>query len=227
MRYMGSKRLLVKHILPIMEKKRGDRSWIEPFVGGANMIDKVTGGVRIGNDINYYLIKLFQAVQKGWVPPSTVSKELYYEIKNNMQNYDPALVGFVGFPCSFGGRWWGGYAAYKEVNYAKSSSRALVKQAPKIRDIEFKCGDYKNLEIPPNSLIYCDPPYNGTCKYKDSINSEEFFDWCRTKSKAGHIVYVSEYEAPNDFECIFEIEITHFMKTTNKDKQIERLYKTI
>ena len=76
-------------------------------------------------------------------------------------------------------------------------------------------------------MIYCDPPYNGTCKYKDSIKHKEFFDWCRTKSKAGHIVYVSEYEAPNDFECIFEIEITHFMKTTNKDKQIERLYKTI
>ena len=44
MKYMGSKRRIAKHILPIMLKKAEEiniTTWVEPFVGGANMIDKV------------------------------------------------------------------------------------------------------------------------------------------------------------------------------------------
>ena len=55
MKYMGSKNRIAKEILPIMLKLRGDRTWVEPFVGGGNMIDKVQGK-RIGADINHYLI---------------------------------------------------------------------------------------------------------------------------------------------------------------------------
>lgn len=41
---MGSKNRIAKHLLPIMLKeaeKHGITKWVEPFVGGANMIDKV------------------------------------------------------------------------------------------------------------------------------------------------------------------------------------------
>ncbi len=34
MQYMGSKNKIAKHILPIMLAERGDRVWVEPFVGG-------------------------------------------------------------------------------------------------------------------------------------------------------------------------------------------------
>ena len=57
MKYMGSKNRIAKEILPIMLEKRENRTWVEPFVGGANMIDKVQGK-RIGADINPYLIYL-------------------------------------------------------------------------------------------------------------------------------------------------------------------------
>ena len=69
MKYMGSKNRIAKHILPIMlaERKEG-QFWVEPFVGGANMIDKVDGN-RIGADFNEYLISLWQELQKGWIPP--------------------------------------------------------------------------------------------------------------------------------------------------------------
>ena len=49
MKYMGSKNRIAKEILPIMLKEREERTWVEPFVGGANIIDKVQGN-RIGND---------------------------------------------------------------------------------------------------------------------------------------------------------------------------------
>ena len=56
MKYMGSKNRIAKHILPIMLEHRTEgMTWVEPFVGGANMIDKVEGK-RIGADINFYLI---------------------------------------------------------------------------------------------------------------------------------------------------------------------------
>jgi len=44
MKYMGSKNRIAKHLLPIMLaecEKHGITKWVEPFVGGANMIDKV------------------------------------------------------------------------------------------------------------------------------------------------------------------------------------------
>ena len=60
---MGSKNRIAKHILPIMlEHRKEGQYWVEPFVGGANMIDKVEG-LRIGNDSHVYLIALLKALQ--------------------------------------------------------------------------------------------------------------------------------------------------------------------
>jgi DNA adenine methylase len=45
----------------------------------------------------------------------------------------------------------------------------MVKQAKNLKDVDFRCGSYLEMEVPPNSLIYCDPPYEGTTKYKKSF----------------------------------------------------------
>ena len=43
--YMGSKNRIAKEILPIILKDRVKGQWyVEPFVGGCNMIDKVGNG---------------------------------------------------------------------------------------------------------------------------------------------------------------------------------------
>lgn len=44
MQYLGSKNKISKHILPILLEYLDDRTYVEPFVGGANMIDKIIGG---------------------------------------------------------------------------------------------------------------------------------------------------------------------------------------
>ena len=83
MQYLGSKNTLAKKLLPIILKNKSVDQWyVEPFVGGANMIDKVTGK-RLSCDSHYYLIALLKAIQKGWAPPQTISKADYYDIKNN------------------------------------------------------------------------------------------------------------------------------------------------
>jgi DNA adenine methylase len=73
MRYVGSKNRIAKHILPIMlAERKPDQWWVEPFVGGANMIDKVAGN-RIGNDSNEFLIALLVALRDGYIPPCCIS----------------------------------------------------------------------------------------------------------------------------------------------------------
>ena len=49
MKYMGSKARHAKELLPIILKDRKEGQWyVEPFVGGCNMIDKVTGKQNLG-----------------------------------------------------------------------------------------------------------------------------------------------------------------------------------
>jgi len=224
MQYLGSKNKISKHILPIMLKERGDRVWVEPFVGGANVIDKVQGS-RIGNDNHYYLIELLKALQKGWVPPTEVSKELYYDVKLNKEQYSSEMIGFVGFLCSFGGKWWGGYAYNtKGDNYADRGSRVLVKQAKNLKNITFTFGDYFDMVIPDNSLIYCDPPYANTTKYHSSFDHKIFWQWCRDRVKENHIVFVSEYIAPIDFECIISIPMNTFLNKNIGTPRVEKLF---
>jgi DNA adenine methylase len=228
MQYMGSKRRLAKHLLPIMLAERTpDQWWVEAFVGGANMIEKV-GGPRIGNDNHEYLIALLTAARDGYVPPTDISEELYRSIKNNPAGYPKELVGFVGFVCSFGGKWWAGYARNaRGDNYAKSGSNSLCKQALKLDGVNFTCGSYLDLVIPPNSLIYCDPPYDGTTTYSTkAFDHEEFWQWCRVKTGQGHTVFISEYNAPDDFECVLKVELyAQLDRYNNKATKIERLFR--
>lgn len=101
-------------------------------------------------------------------------------------------------------------------HYQKEQINNILKQSTKISDVVFKCCSYDALDIPANSIIYCDPPYNGTTKYKDSFDSDAFWQWCRDKAKEGHTVYVSEYNAPEDFKCIWEKQINSNLGGTSK-----------
>ena len=65
-KYLGSKSKLSKQIVPIIQEcidKNKVTTYIEPFVGGANIIDKIKCDNRIGSDINKYLIALFQNIK--------------------------------------------------------------------------------------------------------------------------------------------------------------------
>ena len=223
--YMGSKRRIAKDILPIILKGRKEgQYYVEPFCGGCNLIDKVEGP-RIANDNNYFLIRLFVALQNGWIPLSELTREQYKDIKENQESYPPELVGFAGFPCSFGGKWFGGYCKpnAKRQNYILEAHNSLLKQIEHLKDCGFSCGDYFDMYIPENSIIYCDPPYSATTGYKMDFNSDIFWNWVREKSKTNK-VFVSEYNAPSDFECIWEKEIPCTLNKNAQDKRIEKLW---
>ncbi len=229
MKYLGSKNRIAKYIIPIMLKYRGDRHWVEPFVGGANVIDKVDGN-RIGNDTNEYVIALLNALKEGWIPPKEVSEEWYNEVKHNKHTFPKELVGYFGTQLVFGNIWFGSFRRDNtgKRKYDLEAYNNVLKQQPNLKNIEFVCGDYKDLKIPENSLIYCDPPYKGTRVYigDNKIIHSEFWDWCREQSNSGHIVFISEYEAPKDFECIWSKKVIVSGNNIHKEtlSNVEKLF---
>jgi len=233
MKYMGSKSRIAKHILPIMlddAEKHGITTWIEPFVGGGNMIDKVPDRMRrIGIDYNPHTIAAMLAI-RDMVDnlPENVSEDEYRSIKGKPVDLISSWIMFV---CSFGGKFEAGYARSKTGrNYALESKRNALKQSPKIQTVEFACASYKDYK-PANSLVYCDPPYQGTTGYKTGVfNHEEFFEWCRQTAKNGNIVYVSEYNAPEDFELVWQGEVKTGFTSKRKSAThtaVEKLFKVI
>ena len=183
MKYMGSKNRYSKYLLPIiLQDRKPNTYYVEPFVGGANLIDKVDG-LRIGSDNNLYLITLLKAIQDGFQPPDFVSNRAYIHSKQEMKNevVNP-LVAFVGFNCSFGGKFFGGYARGKSAkglyrNYSMESRRNMLLQRDGILGIQFIHSSYDELYIPPNSIVYCDPPYNNTTGYSSVFDNTAFWEW--------------------------------------------------
>jgi len=182
MKYMGSKNRIAKHILPIILKNRKPDQWyVEPFVGGANIIDKVDG-YRIGLDSNPYVISLLQGIQSGFIPPDEVSEDEYRNARLNREI--TPLVSFIGFGCSYSGKWFGGYArgnSNKGIprNYCLESKKNILKQSKNLTGVNFGCISYTEAIFPDESIIYCDPPYENTTSYRDKFNHPLFWNWCR------------------------------------------------
>jgi len=227
---MGSKNRHAKELLPIILNNRKPEQWyVEPFVGGFNIIDKVDGN-RIANDSAYYLIELFKAIQKGWQPPDSISEKEYQDIRDNSENLEPWLVGFVGFGCSYSGKWFGGYARGnadngQSRNYCLESKKNILKQYQGLQGIKIYNVDYEYLDIPDNSIIYCDPPYANTTKYIGGFNYPRFWSWCEKMTKDGHSVFVSEYNAPDNWECVWSKEVHNtLVQDTGSKTGIEKLF---
>lgn len=231
---MGSKARLSKDLAPIINnliKENNINTYVEPFVGGCNLIEHIKCENRIGSDINEYLISMWQDLQKGWSPPETMSKEMYNDIKNNKNEYGKSLVAIAGFCATYNAKWFGGYAGIVKTkintyrNYYDEAIRNIQKQILNLMDVEFKCVDYTYYSDYKNCLIYCDIPYQGTTQYGSNkgFDYDKFWNWVRDMSK-NNIVLVSEYNAPDDFECIFEKTLTTTLDKNSRKKDTEKLF---
>lgn len=161
---------------------------------------------------------MFKGVQKGYNLPEQISEDDYKRIRNNKDN-DKCLSGFVGFGCSFGGKWFGGYARNKtNTNYALQSKKSLLKDMEGLWDTKFICEDYKDVNIPPNAIVYADPPYDNTTGYgKEKFNTSDFWEYITNLSKT-NLVFVSEQVAPNEYISIWEKPFTRTLDV-NKENQ--------
>lgn len=156
------------------------------------------------SDASEDLILLWQALQNGWEPPETVSEEEYQRVRYEEPS---ALRAFIGYGCSFGGKWFGGYARYKGRNYAVSTKRVLEKKIESLYRAKFGSVSYEawsDCEL-SDSIIYCDPPYRNTTGYTrvGAFDSDKF--WSTIGSWDG-TVFVSEYTAPEGWKSIWSAE---------------------
>lgn len=243
-KYMGSKSRIAKHIVPIIQKCIDENKpafYLEPFVGGANVIDKIKCPNKFGSDKNKYLIALLKHVQSGGQLYDSVSKDLYDKARTAFNNGDTSEfedweVGNIGFIASYNGRWFdGGYAkaGYEKTknglrfrDYYREAKDNLMNQAPNLKGIEFRDCDYKRIINPRGCVFYCDPPYANTKQYKNAANFDydEFWQTMRDWSK-NNIVIISEQNAPDDFEVIWEQPVSRSIKATDKSVSVEKLFK--
>lgn len=228
MRYFGGKTRICKEIAIFLESvRKPDQSFLSPFVGGG-WVENLIKDPKTCCDKHTYLISMYQELQKGWIPPKNLTKEEYDHINAN-KDEKPYLTGFVGFGCSFAGKWFGGYAKdTTNRNYCLNAHNSILKKMKGLKNTIFLCKDYQELN-PKDMIIYCDPPYKGTTQYDKQIvgnfNHNTFWDTIRIWSKR-NLVFISEYVAPEDFKCVWSknVKLDIRDKNDNKLNRIEKLF---
>ena len=220
-----------------------DATFVDVFCGGCSVIERVPDEYRrIANDKQKYLIAMWKRLTGGYSLglPTHISRELYCDVRDSYNKgddrYRDDAKGWVGFMASFNGRFFdGGYSGHNVVgkngksrDYITENMTNTLTQVPHLFGVEWYSMDFEELTdiIPPHSLIYCDPPYKGTKQYSTSKNFdyERFYNWCRKMKEKEHLVYISEYNMPDDFTCVWSKQITNAMHQTNTKKPVEKLF---
>ena len=238
---MGSKSKIAKNIVPIIQSYITDetKGYLEPFVGGGNVIDKIKCKVKIGCDKQKYLIALFQNLDKIHTLPTFVTKEHYSEVRTCYNNgninheFEDWYIGAIGFLASYNGRFFdGGYAGIattksgNERNYYAEAKKNLENQILDLDGIVFLNKEYSEIKSDAKGwVIYCDPPYKNTKQYGSSkgFNHNDFWEWCRLMTK-NNIVIISEQEAPIDFKCIWEQDVNRTIDNKKSVMVTEKLF---
>lgn len=184
-------------------------------------------------DDNPYLVALWKhLLETTGDIPDVISREEYHEVKENRENYPDWYVGLVGFLSSYKSGFFNGYAGIwtskdgkRTRCWFKENRANILRQLPKMKDVRFKCADFRDIEIPDNAVVYCDPPYRGTRKYgKEVFPYDEYYDWCQEHARHATIL-MSEIWMPEDFQVIWEKDIAMTMDHNQSGrKRQERLY---
>lgn len=212
MQYLGGKTRLAPRIAETVNAERvrlgapgAPLPFWDPFCGGLSVSVRLAAlGPGIVSDACAPLIALYRAVRAGWDPPEHVT-EAEYAAARALPDTDPRKA-FVGFGCSFGGKWFGGYGRHRKglAQFARSSVRrgvaALASSA--IERIDFLSVEPRPLPL----VIYADPPYAGTTTYAGvpPFDSDRFWRRVQAWERASVPVFVSEYACPTQHTILHE-----------------------
>lgn len=238
--YHGGKYFIGKQIAQAIHKDSEQekfKGYCEPFCGMLGVYRHipdlfVNKKMRYkAGDLNRSVIKMWRASQNGWKPPTRTTEAQYNLLKNSK---DSALRGYIGFQYSFSGKFFNGYTPkYGKSVETVTQSKRVATIGRKLSKVSFKNKPYNYYSRLKGYIIYCDPPYGNTdCEYfsrgtealrrKLKFDNKKFWDWVRDMS-VHNLVYVSEYSAPPDFECIW----TRTIKKSGilKNDRTEKLFR--
>jgi len=232
MKYMGSKNRIAKDIVPIIQSYIDNNNvvnYLEPFVGGANVIDKIRCENRYGCDSHKELIAFLKGLSEGYIPPMNISEDEYKYIKEHRNEYNDCFLGYVGFQLSYGAKWFDTFRRDKvgKRKYDEEAFRNVMKQAPNLKGVKFYHRQFQTLKKDKikGYVVYCDPPYHNTTKYAtNDFPYDEFYQWCIDMSK-NNIVLISEYNMPEQFECIWQKELKCTLDKNSRSDRVEKLWK--
>ena len=206
MAYLGGKAKSSSHILTVLNDPMfNGMDYLEPFIGYAHVLRRVENKrTYTACDRNELLITLLKSIQKN-DPIPNISRGEYTRLKKSSKKKSLRHA-VAAFTYSYNGKEWGGY-----TKRSKDGKRCYPcerkKYYEKLRtnstfmNTKLSICDYTKLK-PKGKLIYCDPPYANSTEYGDYIfNTDVFWETMRQWSK-NNIVFISEYIAPSDFECV-------------------------
>ena len=100
-----------------------------------------------------------------------------------------------------------------------------ISNPSKVCSLTWSIGDYQDVQIEDNSVIYCDIPYLSDGKMTneyvgggDKFDHERFYEWCLRQKQP---LYISSYEMPeSDFKVVAEFARIDTMSATNNGKLV-------
>ena len=88
--------------------------------------------------------------------------------------------------------------------------------------LEVYAGDYRDVEIPADSVVYCDIPYRGAAEYvAGAFDHDAFYDWALSRPFP---VYVSEYSMPSEFTEVWSVPHRSTLSGSANNAVTERLF---
>lgn len=217
MRYLGGKARLVGKFALLVNARSANRTLWEPFCGGLNASVRLEARRHILSDAEPCLVTLVRAVVlEGWLPDlNAVSKALWERHRANPDPDDP-MTAFLGYGCSFSGKWFSTYAGftYDSFHMKRGNHGSAVRSGPLVsvksllkarfaldgREVEVERCDFLDGTRPDGvDVIYADPPYRGTTGYDavpGEFDSDRFWEVASAHAADGVDVFVSERTAP-------------------------------
>ena len=208
------------------------KDYYEPFCGYCHILKRVIGKLSYSaSDAHPHLVRLLTGVQRHEALPEHITRERYQELRCSD---DVSLESAIAcFAYSFNGKAWGGYAPC----YVRRSGRvddqvksrlnhyAALQASASFQAARLSLADYRTLSPQAGSLVYCDPPYANTTRYRGTgtFNSNEFWT-CMAKWSADCIVIVSEYDAPEGWRCIAQAEKRCTLAGVKHSVRLEKLF---
>jgi site-specific DNA-adenine methylase len=149
-RYCGGKSKC-KGLIKIMNQfLSSGRTFWDAFTGSAKIVQSIRqDSERWASDTNVEMISLLKEIQNGWNPPETVDEETYqiWFNRRGIPKWEKhPMMAFCGYGCSFGGRYFQGYARdpKNNHNFANAARSALLRQKPFLKNVNLGVRDYRS-----------------------------------------------------------------------------------
>jgi site-specific DNA-adenine methylase len=124
------------------------------------------------------------------------------------------------------------YSAFKKIikqKYGRLDLQSLeslqrLQSLESLRGLESYSGDYQDVKIEDDSVIYCDIPYINKGRYNSESNfdHERFYTWAEKQKN----IFISEYWMPEDrFKCIDMVsKLSILSPTNNSSTKVEKIF---